>query len=296
MSKPICAPGWVRCAASGVLALAVATPSLAVDYVVGGATQALTPNSAEWAWDGSYISGFRAALQDPTNFGTSGIVNRSILTVDLVAIDAASLAGLDMFVGTWIADGDVSAAQVEAVKSFFLGGGDLFLLQDDPDHDPIGEALGLSTSASSGTVSNGGAPLYNGPFGVATDVKQNYLVGQLDAAAVALLGGTVAGTNASGQVTSAYWAAGSFAAGSGALFINADIDMIATTTACGLPLCGADYSPLNDNGVFALNTFAFIQQNGGSTPPIPEPSTYALMLLGLSGLAWVARRRKPSGA
>lgn len=277
--------------ASLATAAALATPAHAADYVVGGMTQATTPNSGDWAWNGSFITGFRSALENPAYFGPAGTVNRSISTVDLATADAASLAGVNMFVATWIADADVTAPQVNAITSFFLGGGDLFLLQDDSNHDPIGAALGLFTSASTGSPSNGGAPLYDGPFGTATNVQQNYFVGQLDPLAIAALGGTVAGTNADGQVTSAYWAAGTFAAGAGALFINADIDMIATTTACGLPLCGANYAPLNDNGVFALNTFAFIQEHGG-TPPIPEPSTYALMLLGLAGIGLAVRRRK----
>lgn len=285
---------WRTLLASLATAAALTGPAVAADYVVGGMTQAATPNSGDWAWNGSYLGGLRSALENPANFGPAGVVNRRITTVDLATADAASLAGVDMFVATWIADVDLTAPQVSAITSFFLGGGDLFLLQDDSAHDPIGAALGLFTSASTGSPSNGGAPLYSGPFGVAANVQQNYLVGQLDPVAIAALGGTVAGTNAEGQVTSAYWAAGTFAAGAGALFINADIDMVATTTACGLPVCGANYAPLNDNGIFALNTFAFIQENGGNPPPpIPEPGTYALMLLGLAGIGVAVRRRQP---
>lgn len=280
----------LRHTTAAAMLAAAAVSAHGADYVVGGATQSTIPNSGDWAWDGAYITGFRGALENPAYFGPAGIVNQSIATVNLTTIDAASLAGVNMFVATWIYDSDLNSSQVSAVKNFFLGGGDLFLLQDDSAHDVIGEALGLSTTGSSGSVSNGGAPLYDGPFGVAKDVMQLYNVGQLDAAAVAALGGTVAGTNAQGQITSAYWAKGAFAPGSGALFINADIDMIATTTGCGLPVCGASYGPLNDNGIFALNTFAFIQKGG--VPPIPEPSTYALMAAGLAAVAWMSRRRR----
>lgn len=37
---------------------------------------------------------------------------------------------------------------------------------------------------------------------------------------------------------------------------------------------------------------AFLTLNGTDAPPIPEPSTYMLMGIGLAGLAWVRRRNK----
>ena len=277
----------------GVAALALggaALQAVAAPYVVGGASQAITSDSGSWAWDGAYLTGFRAALENPSYFGPAGVVNRSIQTTTLGAVNAGALAGVNMFVGTWISDAQ-AAPMSAAVMSFFLGGGDLFLLQDDAGHDALGTALGISTTASSGAVSNGGAPLFDGPFGTAHDVNQFYLTGQLNGAAIAAHNGHVGGVNAGGQITSAYWKAGEYAAGAGALFIIADIDMIATTTACGQPVCGGGYAPLNDNGIYALNTFSFLQSNGG-TPPIPEPETYALMLAGLGLMGWMVRRRQ----
>ena len=274
----------------GVVALVAAlctVPVAQAAYVVGGAAESLIRDSDRWAWDGSYMAGFRGALENPANFGPGGIVNRSISTVTLSEVNAGTLAGVNMFVGTWISD--IDAAPISAaVKSFFLGGGDLFLLQDDSGHDALGAALGIATTASTGGVSNGGAPLYNGPFGIAVNVAQLYNVGKLDPAAIAILGGHIGGVNVDGEITSAFWKAGEFAPGAGALFVVADIDMIATTTACGLPLCGASYNPLNDNGIYALNTFSFLQQNGGN--PVPEPGTLALLGLGL--LAVTASRRQ----
>lgn len=280
----------LRRAALALALCSAAAGAFAGPYVVGGAAQAIASDSSDWAWDGSYLSSFRSALENPSYFGAGGVVDRSISTTTLNSVNAATLAGVNMFVGTWISD--LQAAPISAaVMSFFLGGGDLFLLQDDNGHDGLGASLGISTTASTGSDSNGGAPLFDGPFGTAHNVNQFYLTGQLDGAAIAAHNGHIGGTNADGQITSAYWKAGEYAPGAGALFIVADIDMIATTTACGQPVCGGSYAPLNDNGIYALNTFSFLQSNGG-TPPIPEPETYALMLGGLGVVGWMARRRK----
>lgn len=69
--------------------------------------------------------------------------------------------------------------------------------------------------------------------------------------------------------------------------------MIASTPPafCGEAVCGASYTPLNANGIYALNNFSFLQNTGG-TPPVPVPETYALMLGGLGVVGWMARRRR----
>ncbi|UUZ56293.1 hypothetical protein LP419_14350 [Massilia sp. H-1] len=170
------------------------------------------PGSGQWAWDGSYLAGFRSALSNPLNFGPGGVVNRSIITTDLATVDNATLTGIDMFVGSWNTDTEGGLFSA-AVMNFFLNGGDLLLLQDDNGHDPIGSSLGLSTTPSTGTDSNGGAPLYDGAFGTASNVHQLYFVGQLSAAEIAAHNGHVGGTNVNGEITSAYWAAGEYAVG-----------------------------------------------------------------------------------
>lgn len=265
---------------------------LAQAYVVGGASGAIASNSGEWAWDGDYLANFRGALENPANFGPAGVVNRTITTTNLAVVNNATLAGLDMFVGAWNEDSQ-AAGFSSAVRDFFLAGGDLFLLQDDANHDALGALLGIETAASTGTVSNGGAPLFQGPFGNATNVTQHYLVGQLSEAAILARNGTVAGRNANNQVTSAFWRAGDYAPGAGSLFVIADIDMIATTlnsnSACPVSLCGADYSAMNSNAIYALNTFSFLQQNGGN--PVPVPGSVPLVALGLGLLAIGQRKR-----
>jgi len=257
-------------------------------YTVAGANSSITPGSGSWSFDGAFLTGFRGALENPAYFGPGGIVEESITTVGLDAVNAATLSTADMFISTWISDAD-GAAFGSDVVDFFLNGGDLYLLQDDANHDYIGQLLGLTTSGSTGSVSNGGPPLFDGPFGIASNVPQYYAVGQLDGAAIAAHNGTVGGTNVEGQITSAYWAAGEYAAGAGSLFVIADIDMIATTTACGLPLCGADYGTLNDNAIYSLNTFSFLKDNGGVG--VPEVSSIYLFAFGLLGLFGAVRKK-----
>lgn len=274
--------------AAGLMAAALAAQ--AASYRVGGAGLALTPGSGNWSFDGSYLTGFRGALEDPSKFGPAGVVNRSITTQTMNTINASTLSSVDMFIGTWIEDDDAAPFQ-DAVRDFFLAGGDLFLLQDDSGHDALGALLGVPTTNSSGSVSNGGAPLFDGPFGVATNVTQHYNVGQLSELAVIALGGSVGGRNADNQVTSAYWKAGQFAPGSGSLFIIADIDMIATTDFCGLPICGADYANMNSNAIYALNTFSFLQAEGGNPGQVPEPAGLLLLATAASGALLLRRRR-----
>ncbi|WP_412972491.1 hypothetical protein [Glaciecola sp. MF2-115] len=254
-------------------------------YIVGGASTTITSGSGCWAWDRECVEDFRAALENPAYFGPAGIVNETITTTTLSSVVSSTLSGIDMFIAPWVSDADASLFSAEVV-SFFLSGGDLFLLQDDSSHDGLGEALGITTSISDGSVSNGGPPLFDGPFGTAFNVEQFYSVGQLNAGAISALNGTIGGINTSGQVTSAFWNAGDYAPGAGRLFVIADVDMIATTDGCGDPICGGDYTNLNDNAIYGLNTFSFI--SGTAPPVLSAPSMLSLFGLGL--LIFAGRR------
>ena len=73
---------------------------------------------------------------------------------------------------------------------------------------------------------SGGAPLFDGPFGVAANITQGGgEQGFLSQADVIAAGGTIAATNTENQVIAAIWNPGEYAPGSGTLIIVADIDM-----------------------------------------------------------------------
>ncbi len=231
--------------------LALASGSAAQQLRIGGPGTALQVN--DWNWEsGSYMAPLRAALQDAANFGTGGIVQNAIQTVPMSVVDATTLADIDIFVAPWWDDALTTPASESAIIDWFLNGGGLLLLDDDATHDRIAEVLGVPTSSpsTSTSLSNGGAPLFDGPFGIAADVQQVWSTGQLAAADVAARNGTVAATNADGQITAAVWEAGQYAPGAGALVIFSDVDMASSGA--------ATYAPLDGNGIFTLNAVAFL--------------------------------------
>jgi hypothetical protein len=156
-------------------------------------------------------------------------------------------------------------------------------MQDSSGRDGIGAQLGIPTvGQTSITPVNGIAPLFDGPFGIANNVQQGGgEEGYLSTADVLSNNGTIIGQNTENQVIAAAWGAGQWAAGAGSLIIVADIDMFTTR---------ANFDPLDDNGVFALNAFAFLAT---SDQPIdvPNAQSYLLVLFGL-GVLSLSRRKK----
>ena len=255
-------------------ALLAAVPALAQTYIL--ATPDSTLNSDGWALSAANMSGFRAAITNPLYFGASGTVHTSITIQDLSTITAPSLAGVNGFIEPWW-NNSVSAPFLATIRTAFLGGMDLWLLEDDTSHNGLGTALGIGQSGANGSVSNGTAPFFSGPFGTATNTGTFGNFAQFDEATILALHGTVIGRNAAGQVTAVYWPKGAYAPGSGALILFSDVDMISNAN-------GNPYSPnLNANGILALDTTAKLVQ------AVPEPGTTAL--LGLGAVLLFVRRR-----
>lgn len=255
-------------------------------YILGGPANPLT-TSGSWSWDAGgtgYMdspNGYRTAVLDANYFGPAGTVPITITTTNLPAINAATLATVDGFISCWWDDASLSAPALSAIVNFFLTGGDLILLNDDSGHDRIAETLGIPTVSGAGTVSNGGVPLFDGPFGTTSNVVQTGSVGCLAAADIAAHNGHPSGTNTLGQITSAFWNRGDYAPGAGRMLIVADVDMWSSYGT-------ATYYPLNNNGIFALNGTAFIvnpsdvtlTQSGGFTSASEggATDTYTLQL------------------
>jgi len=242
----------------GIIGAFFAPTGGAQTFVIGGPAASFTPSSGSWSWDGGVnVQPFRTALENPSHFGPSAPVPTSIVTQNLTTIDATTLAGVDAFIATWWSDNDTPLQAANDVVSWFLAGGHLILYQDHYNYDKIGELLGIPTSlASDGSFSNGTEPFFDGPFGTAANISQWGTIGQINTADVAAHHGTVGATNASGQVTAAFWHAGEYAPGAGRLLIFGDVDMMSSMT--------STFAPLNDNGTVALNAAALLTGVGSN--------------------------------
>lgn len=247
-------------------------------YVLGGMAFADT-----WSWTGPGLSPFRAAVQNPANFGPGGIVGTSVstLSIPVGGLTPAALAGIDCFVSPADRDTNYSAADIALLTNWFLAGGDLYLFDDGADFDPIGQALGVPTTMQGGATTLGvGALGFSGPFGSTSTINHAGLIGLLDPAVVAGTGGVVVGTNNGGWPSVAFWDRGVFGPTSGRMIIVTDVDTATSHDFGGYVSGQANFVAMNGNAIFALNTVAFL---------VPTPSSGAI--IGLLGLAAARRRR-----
>jgi len=262
-------------------------------YVLAGADCSLATQSDGWCWGGVVQSRLRAALEEPLNFGPVGTVERRILPIDIPDFSAATLARVDGIVVPWWEDSEANL-YADAIRNALLAGKDVFLMQDDPGHDRVGEAFGIATGFSSCSgpqpmSTTGSGPLYDGPFGTASVVNQFGSYGALDPAVVAALGGTIDGRSECNEVTGAYWLDNALRPGSGRLIVVTDVDMLDGGVFIGPP----DFysTPRDDNARFALNAFALL------TAPAPaagvaEPDGLVLLGVALGALASATRRSR----
>lgn len=124
------------------------------------------------------------------------------------------------------------------------------------------------------------APIYDGPFGLATDVVQTGGFGGLDAGDVDTAGGEIVGVADDGDNVVAVWRDGDLAPGAGRLVIATDVDSVFLSA----------FDPANDNGRWSLNTIAFLVTDPVVTAP--EPAPFALFGLGLLSLGLLGRQKK----
>ena len=236
----------------------ISVEEVASGYVIAGNSSPISPNNQSWAWDNLQPSEFRAAVEDTNNFGSSGVVDQAVVTIDLTTLNASTLTNVDAFIASWWLDAD-SNAYGSVLRDFLLAGGDLVLLQDDSGHDAIGSFLGFPTIDGSSSPTTVTSPFQEGPFGAVGSLTHVGQFGYLDTNNVTNNGGTVCGTDSNGRTTIACWDEGEFAPGAGQLVITTDVDYI--TGDFG----GANYDPLNAKGTFGLNLVDFLI-NGGLEP------------------------------
>lgn len=262
-------------------------------FVIGGPAASLAPSSSTYSIDGSVLTAFRSAVTNPANFGPSGTVQKTVSFQFMSTITPSALNQVNAFMAPWWFATD-SAPYNQMVMNYFLAGGNLILLNDSTNQNGVSGLLGIPTvGQSDGTVENGAAPLFSGPFGSASNVPQAFQIGYFTAANITSHGGTVCATNGGGQATAACFSAGAYAPGAGELLIINDVDSWTTQ---------ATFGPQNANGTFALNGVAFIVNSPSSlTSPssVPALSNWVLIttaILLMAAAAILIGRRKETGA
>lgn len=257
---------------SGFEARWITSEPIEADFIISGQGSSFSSSSGDWSWDGSEHRDWRSAIENPTNFGSSGVVTTTVDTVDLSEITADSLSGIDAFVSSWWTTTQ-SAAYESLLVDFFLAGGDLVLLQDNTDRDGVGEELGIETVSNFQSGATAVTSPLNGSFGYVGSVSPRGQFGRLSESAITSRGGAVCGTDGAGQPTIACWSEGEYAAGAGSLVIVGDTDFLTSNDG------GANYSTLNAKGRLGLNIIEFLIND----EPSPSPLTTDHFLISHGG-------------
>ncbi|MEQ8770852.1 MAG: hypothetical protein RIB60_10135 [Phycisphaerales bacterium] len=232
-------------------------------YRIDGPSSVASPSNGGYAWDiptASYglMGPFRDAIQDNYNFSHfASVVDTKVITGDFDYLSATSLFEPDCFISPWWFDSDCTPTDAYGTNTYqayvaayhFWNGGDLILLNDSPYTDAIGDFLGVPTQYGSGTTYISGTEFpFDGPFGTAANPALQFSVGFLNVADVFATGGDVLATDGFGNPVVAFWEEDAYSPGSGKMIIITDVNSFSSTA--------ATFSPLNDNGRFALNIVA----------------------------------------
>ena len=118
----------------------------------------------------------------------------------------------------------------------------------------------------------------------ATDGEQFHLSLETTAWAKNSRGGTI-GYQLYDPASNAVLASGSFTDNTGGTWVLLTLDTTAISNSIGVRIQGL----LATQAAMGLDNVVLIGQD---VPPVPEPDTYALLMVGLSAMGFVARRRK----
>jgi hypothetical protein len=220
------------------------------NYVIGGPSAGLSPSSGVLGWDGQDMAAYRAAVDNPVYFGSSGYHTVRVQTRSLAHVDEQSLAGVDAFVCSYWNDAEITQAQSDALVDFFLGGGDLIVIGDNHNYDAIADRLGVKIlSGFNETSGETAPPLGAGSFGfVANDTVSLTAPGYVDAGRVLSKNGHVGVVTPFTLAAAAWWSKGDFGPRTGALVILADPGLITD----------GDYGANDDLSRFALNMTEYL--------------------------------------
>jgi len=178
----------------------------------------------------------------------------------------------------------LTTAEQAALSAFVLGGGFAIIITDsdytptnfDATNDSFLVPFGFSATGMMSTpitLTNPSAnPIANGPFGLITSLT-GIASGSFASTPTAFL---PLGNNTDGTVAAGYFGPGALGAGSGAVLFLADGNVV-------------------NSGWATLANYNFIS-NFVAFAAVPEPATWVLCGVGVMFVAFVNRRRRPTGA
>jgi hypothetical protein len=232
----------------------------------------------DWSLDGPQMANTRAKLLNTSNFGSAGVVRRTIAITDtggaVGSIDAPLLDQFDVFFVGWFSDFNANAftaAELDAFRAWVYRGGTLIVTCDDENVDATCLAFGYPAGGDLNTVAVPAAgaedhPLVHGPFGAVAEVQVRGSFSSFTDST----GATVVMRDTSAfqrpVVMVRQW-------GSGRVILFTDVDIIANAAS-------GDSAISNDNDRFLGNLFAYAAR------PYDLLLDAAAHTGGLSGTEW----------